>query len=469
MQSWLENPVLLRRAVIVGAILLVTVPVIAFFATHGYVTIESEENTDVTITLESGQSVATNKSKIGQFVATGNYIASSTDQLGVARQSLEVKPFSITTIKLTVPKVPQAVPITNAQINSLSPGDIPSFILRPSGFLTTISENGTFKTVVPDVMFKSISWIGNGEGYGLGTTDNVSWKAYHVQNGRASLIPLPQPAPYTSTVPFTVARDGTIYVVQSDQLYRKLPTSSSFTQVDSAEKIVDLLSATTNSIVGVHNKGSSDDPFAIDLIHRNFVTKTTRTFPAAWSESPDTALHAEWNNDGSHLLIASQGNIKIYDHDGNEQLILPDATATSPRWVDATHILYGSKNAVMSYDITAKSATAVAAAPSYVTIQSLSTVEQDNYYIYGRTSVGISIYRVKKGDTATIEKLGESNMQTLSESCELTYAGFTTPTIMYRSYDDKTTECDSTIRSYLTSIRIDPKDVTIVQSATMAQ
>lgn len=463
MQDWLSNPGNIKKSIIIIAAILIVAPLIAFFSTHGYVTIESGD--DMTVSLapssDTGNTITASK-KISQFVGTGTYIAAASNGLSIIKKNIEVKPFSIIAETLNVPSAPAAQPVTNLDLSSISPSNSPYFIHNPGGHLSTIADDGTVRAVSTNAMLRSIRWVNGSEGYSVGTTDNSSSQLYHIKNGTLTSIALPQPVRYTAALPYTVARDGTVYIYIVDTLYKKTPDSSSFAPLWQQTGIIDLLSASSHSVVALTGKPSSDNPFASEIVYLNTSGRIMHSAPASLPETPDTRLYAEWNDDESKLLLVSAGRISIYDREFQQIDTLPESMSTSPHWSSGDTIVYAASNAILKYDLSSRQSSAVATLPSYVTAQQISTIDDDKYYVWGRTSVGVEIYRTGGESNSVADILSESNMQQLSGTCDMNYLNFSRLIIVYRTFAGKNSECESSIRDYLGTIRLDSTSIPLV-------
>lgn len=448
---------LIRYGVLILAIILAIVAT-WYAMTHGGIQVKTaSDSAEITVSPEKDSNTpsakATGKS-LFSIINTGRYIVTVKDGNKQTRTLVEVTRFKVNEVTLTPPEVGFSEAVTN--ISS------PAFVVSSSALslldsglseIVSINKDTVYTHTDKTIAYESAVWQKAGEGYAVGrksdTNDRVLAK---VTGGKTQVIATPKPITSATYLAFDVSSDGTFYLLQDGEFYSS-KGDGNYTSVGNTDKEASVLSVSTSTAAFLYR--NAEEQCEIQFL--NLSNKSIKKLPVECVQDPSYTYSATWSPDATQLALTTGTALKIFDKNLSTKTIVPDYAASHPVWLNNDTLVYTSKNSVWSYTLSTNISSVIAATPDYVTVQSLrKSDDSDTLYFTGSADNLLTLYRIQKsGDSlGDIQKLSESNMQTLSLSCRIRYINFTKAQVIVQTSDSTRAACTDETKNYLSSIGV---------------
>lgn len=421
--------------------------------THGAVDLgTNDKSTEITVIKndKSEQIKATGKGSLFAILPNGTYIVSAKNSTSIQRSEVTVLSFSVTKKQLAPKKNLNIQPLTNIQSTSFhASGSSLGLLDEDSGKISHLDHAGSYTYTSNTYGFENAVWESDTKGYAFGMNYETQKKVLVKFDGtNIQEIATPQPITNATYFAYNIATDGTLYIIEDGALYRY--KNGSFERRASVNKENFILSATSEYISMLYR--DKQENCEIQLF--SLTTNQTKKIALNCVQSPDYIYSAEWSPDSKHLIVSSGGNVDVYNKDFKKIYSAPDATASNGVWNGNDSIVYASKNKLWRYNLATKTADTISIAPEYITLLNLKK-SGDEYIFAGRADSTITLYKTSASEPPLeLEKIAESNMHQLSDSCRIRYINIPSLTIIAGTSEAQKGECESSIKDYLSSISI---------------
>jgi hypothetical protein len=456
-----QTPILTPRQFVRYAILLVAVIALGigiwFALTHGGINIKTASDTaEITVVPvgDENRSAATATGKtLSTILRNGNYIATVKDGNKQIRTTLTVSSFKTAEITLDPPTVGTSEPVTNLSASSFAASSTSLSLLDDSySELVSIDNSNMYRhTDSNDIRYETAIWASASKGYAIGR-QSVSNDRVLVEISGSTVTKITTPLTVTSEsyLASGVNAAGELYLLQDGKLYHR-NTDGSYQYLTSTNKEASILSVSNSYVTFIHR--SSEE--ACEVQFYNLATKTLTKRQVQCVQDPYYSYRAEWSPNGKELALTTGDALQILDNQLKTTKTIPDYAATNPIWTGDNKLVYTSKNNVWSYNTASNTSSVIAATPDYVSVLSLRKSDDSNtLYFSGVADNATTLYRLSSTvkELGSAEKLGESNMQTLTSSCQIRYLNFTQLQLLLITAESTRAKCNEDATNYLQSI-----------------
>jgi hypothetical protein len=455
-----ENSLITPRQIIRYGLLLVVVVAVGlalwFIFTHGGIKVKTASSSaEISVSPENNQNMAsasgTGKSFFS-FIRNGHYIVTVKEGKKQTRTAVDVSSFSTKEVTLIPPDIQFSEAVTNisAPYFAVSSSSL-SLLDTTEGELASVDLNNYYQHTDTTTNYESVVWLKAGEGYAVGrksdTNDRILVK---IIDNKPQVITTPKPITSETYLAFYVTSNGTFYLLQDGELYSSTGDGN-YQPRGGTNKEASILSANNQFIAFLYR--NSEEQCEIQFLKLSDKTLTKRSVTCI--QDPSYAYSASWSPDAKNLALTTGKSLEILDENLAMRATIPDYTAAHPVWLNSDTLVYTSKNNVWSYTLSTNTASVIATTPQYVDVQSLRKADDsDELYFSGSADGAPTLYRIRHqgNDLSDIQKLSESNMQTLSRVCHTHYINFTKAQLVLSTAESTRAECTDETKSYLSSI-----------------
>ena len=450
-----------RRRIAGAVAVFVLLMTVWYFALHGLVIVQTGSDATVTIT-ESDNATRTWSGAGGFFsgIPTGGIDIVTTTAFGASETHRQIAPFSITVIDMPVQKATEVEYVTNFPNLDLQASKTAlHFLATDTNKLMRVDTSGTVREYATSASIYQVAW--SSEATGIATAnDGTGYLLYSVKNDGLSVIPLPDPAASTTNLSISATRSK-YFVIQNNKLYSSPSDRISFTFITAVLPNTAFIASSDSAVAYVQSDGMKANLYVYQID-----TKRSFQMKLLLSETPETASSAAFSPDGTKLLVADSGNGAVYDRSLKQLYTLPKNATGQSIWKTNSEIIYVGDKYIWRYNPSTSSADAIGMAPNFVNVLHLFPDTSGKYlYLDGLSGRYMATLRLPLDKGASVSTtggyLGESNMVELGTSCTIHYVNFSKITIAATGQFADLTSCRSLIDSYISSIGIQPSDITI--------
>ena len=464
MEIYQLQTLLKNRLLWLGLFVCVVAGFIWYFAYHGILTVSTTKDATLTITrLDSLDKPIISSGSLTTSLLAGDYHISAQTTKGATEKTITVNSFSSLSIDLPVSEAAPLDNVSNMPFYNIQETNTGFRALNTdTSQIDSISTNGTYSTMVSDLLFHSIHWTGDSIGIAVSSKQGIYTLA-QVSGNNAVDIGLPDTTTRATTLSAVAAKTN-YFVIQNNRLYSAAIGTKNFTFLTTVFPNSKLLSSSDENIVYLQ-RGSN----ALKLFVYHQKSKKTDQMKLDFVESPDSVTQTSWSPDGSRIAISSAGSATIYTPELKKVLTLPGTSIGETKWRSNDEVVYVSGKYVWTTSLSSNVSKAIGIAPDYAKLLHIFNSTGDGYIYMDSLATGeLSIMRLplnnQTSNTASIY-LGESNMHKLSDNCNVGFINYTKTTVVVSGLFAPLTSCQKSVSNYLSAIGIDKKTV-IIQTIT---
>lgn len=442
--------------VLVGAILLISA--IWFALTHGGIKVTTKSSGAIISVIPKDNQGASTAVSTGtslfSIIKTGTYIVIVKDGQKQIRTTVDVSLFKVAEVTLTPPDVGFSEAVTNISTPSFAVSSSSLSLLDgKENELAAINNSNSYSHTDKSISYESAVWQKEGDGYAVGrksdTNDRVLVK---IIGNKTQPVATPKPITPETYLAFDVTASGDFYLLQDGELFSS-KGDGNYQSKGNANKEASILSASASEVTFLYR--NSEEQCEIQFLKLSDKSTTKRSVDCI--QDPSYTYSASWSPDSKQLALTTGTSLDILDEKLNTMITIPDRAAAHPVWLSNDTIVYTSGNSVWSYTLSTKTSSVIAATPEYVSVQSLKKSDDtDSLYFTGSADNLLTLYRIQKqgNSLGDAQKLGESNMQTLSKVCRVRYVNFTKVQLILQTAESTRTECTNNAKDYLSTIGV---------------
>lgn len=451
-----------RRFIVITVLLITIVTILIVAITNSFVVFRADGATVITIKNNDNSGakiIEGNGSYIG-LVPTGNYSVTANSLNGSTSFSYKSKPFSINNQTIDIKNAVEAEAVSNIAMSSIREYQSSLYFVNTTDTsLESISQSGQ-RQRLGDLTVYDVAWYGSANSKGLIVGGrNGTYTIASIDGSNISEIGLL--GGKTSARELSVAVSlNTLYVLQDGSLYSSPLTETNFNPVDIKIPFYSSILAATDQNISVREGIGTD----FKLANYNLKTKDKKEVSLPFIERAGYITGADWSSDGKYLSLVNGGRGVIYDNSLNEVYVFSLESAGSAVWKDSGTLIYSGSGFLYSLDMDTKRSDAIGRIPNNVRINRIFKSSMSDEYIYATKLLNsrTSIVRFPLKDQPVNTSgniLGESDMQTLSENCDIRFSNYKTVAVYSSGFYASIDSCKNRVNSYLDSIRIDPESV----------
>ncbi|MCA0228344.1 hypothetical protein LCH21_02740 [Patescibacteria group bacterium] len=451
----MDEPIInVRKIIRIGLIavgVLCVLWFIWFVTQHGGVKITANDNNASVIIMpfDDQRTVAESKGSVYSFLPIGDYIARISLDGKETRRVFSIKAFSVQDISLKLADTTQVSPVTNFFPASFAvSGQNISFFDSERQSLGQVRD--TYSDIDSTLVYETAIWSSFGNGYAVARDPKTNERRFiKITDSHVATFSTPAPITTQTYLAFSVSRDGTLFVIQDGLIYSY--SNSSYTKLAETSKQATIVGS-NNQTLSLFLRSSEDScEMQFFSITKKSVTKKQ---PVECIHSPSYDYAVVWSGDNKSVAITQGNSLVITNNSFETSYTIPDQQASNPLWLSNDELVYVAANKVWKYSISKQESTTLGSVPNYITLLSLERdQESQTLYFTGSASDVVSLYKLTS-QTPDINavKLGESNMQTLSDYCQIRYINTSKLVVIGFAAPEYVDFCRKSISQYTASI-----------------
>ncbi|MBC7764538.1 hypothetical protein H7Y29_02395 [Microbacteriaceae bacterium] len=450
-----------RRLIRYGVFLILAVLVLVagwFALHHGGIKVNTKSsNAEISVAPEKDQnspSATATGNSLFSIVKTGAYIVTVKDGPKQTKTAVNVSLFKVSEVTLTPPEVGFSEAVTNISTPSFAVSSSSLSLLDSTeDELASVNSNNSYTHSDNTISYESAVWQKAGEGYAVGrrsdTNDRVLVK---ITGNKPQPITTPKPITAGTYLAFDVTASGDFYLLQDGELFSS-KGDGNYQSKGNTNKEASILSVNNDRVAFLYR--NSEEQCDIQFLKLSDKSMTKRAVECI--QNPSYTYSASWTADDKKLALTTGISLEILDANLSTKTTVPDRAAAHPVWLNNDTLIYTSENNVWSYNTSTNTSSVVATTPKYVSVQSLKKSDDaETLYFTGSADNLLTLYRIQKqgNSLSDTQKIGESNMQTLSKLCHVRYVNFTKIQLVLQTAESTRAECTNDAKNYLSTIGV---------------